>query len=334
MLPLLATLASSVSLIHAAPLTVDLDAPAARVAPEVVGAIGLRTRDNRLWTLRVDDLDGLILVSSGVQVYRPDGWWQVHTGTTSDGATTVGWTLAGPVGPLPSVPLADPGCGMPDPAGLTHYNSRTMLLHVSPALLVTETIGEADCGGAHGAAWDELESASLSAGTTFTGRAVDEVFGAEAERLWREAGARARALDDQPDCFQPEPTQWGLVRAQGRWTLRGRLHYGPEVCRGMALDYTVPVAVPRALTGPDNLPAPWASLVAAHPGLRDALASPDGRMLLLVDAGGVTLTVDGLDIDRMELPGATVVAAQWATGAEAAGWMGEGSPLAVGRYAD
>jgi hypothetical protein len=72
--------------------------------------------------------------------------------------------------------------------------------------------------------------------------------------------------------------------------------------------------LPARLTGPGKLPVPWEQLHAAHPSAVDAVGSPDGKFLVLIEAGRLVLVAHDAVVTEAKTVGNSVVMTEWALG--------------------
>lgn len=183
-------------------------------APDTVGVIALRDIDGTLTTLRVDSRTGLTLVGPGVYVPRADGWWRLQAGRISvDPRYSFGWTAAAPVTRPVLVPAPEDPCGPPVDGMVYEAGTVADVVFVSPEWLVVEASGGMDCGGAHPTAWDDLVAGPLGEAGVTEARTFADVFGADAARVYRQAGMRARAQSADPECFERDPRRAAARRS-------------------------------------------------------------------------------------------------------------------------
>ncbi len=139
-----------------------------------------------------------------------------------------------------------------------------------------------------------------------------------------------------------EETSWGIRRETGRWAV---FAYTPthRLC-GYGFDFLVPLEVPSSISVSPPLPFSWQELERHVPGARDAFASPDGRLVVVVlprqiqafRYDGTTLRSTGLKVelqrarpdacDREDHPFRAceeVMMAEWAVGPHVSRWNGQ-----------
>ncbi len=150
---------------------------------------------------------------------------------------------------------------------------------------------------------------------TFTnhGEPIDlaEIAGEAAAKALIAAGEKAR---EEGECLgAPSTKQWGLVRHQGGWVVRGGLSYEAEACRDSYASFEVDVPAPEALLKDiAPLKPSWEEWAAKVPGLVDVSASPSGDLAILITDKGVKLKVgDDLEADELYVEGAQLVMTWW-----------------------
>lgn len=155
------------------------------------------------------------------------------------------------------------------------------------------------------------------------GLSVESVLGKKAWKALEKAGEELIAENEYGDCnTPPTPTGWAIERHEGDWVLKGWLGYESEACRSQQTDYVVPFDVPQKLSGAPKLPGSWAEFKKANPLATDALASPSGRIVLVVQNREMLLQVDGAEVAQRKIPGqSTIVMTRWTSDKAAmAGW--------------
>lgn len=287
--------------------------------PEEVGILGIRNADGMVKTIMVDK-KGFKTMGNGLAVPREDGWWWVgYVGQE-------GWDslmlASAPAGEVPSLePIDITTCADSGATSTVTFVGRD---HISYEM---HSGGTCD-GAAHPWQSHELITTSLEAPSkvnadkTFTngGEALDitAVGGDEAGAALTKAGEAAKKAGE---CLgDPRTNQWGLVRREGDWVVRGGLSYEAEACRDSFGHYDVPVDPPAALTA-GYTKAEWDKWSAATPGLVDYAASPSGNIGVLFTDDGVRLKVgDDDNVKQLYTKGAVLVMAFWASGDEVEDW--------------
>ena len=165
--------------------------------------------------------------------------------------------------------------------------------------------------------------------TTHTGLPISSVLGSAAsEALKAGAGRHLDELDSDQErtqfFSQPDPANWGLVRRQGRWRLRGRLD-SEELASTRFADFPVDLRPPASLAGHDALYPDWTRIRAIAPDAVDAASSPGRTMLLILHPRRITVRplrndMVGTTAVEVEVPsGARIVSVQW-TNSHVATW--------------
>lgn len=285
---------------------IEAEAPA---APDEALVVGLRDREGALTTLFVD-AKGFTVLGKGIAVPRDDGWWKLDRRRDRDAS---GDNSADILYATTDRAWKPPAYNFEDMESCESEMSRTVLFvgydHVS-----FEEQGSGYCeGAAHPYGYTRLHTVTLQ---DLVGAPrdlpIDELFEASALASLNAAGAKALKGEDCLD--EPNKTDWGIVRHDGKWTVRGRLNYAFEVCRGSFKDFTVPGVSPQNLSGHDALPKPWSQLKSRQPGAVDAVASPSERVVVFVTAEGLTLEIDGKKVSSHVAPEHAIVLSQWAVG--------------------
>ncbi len=180
----------------------------------------------------------------------------------------------------------------------------------------------------------------------------DVMFGAASHRAWIRAvsggkpGADSCVGDD--DSEDMPQTGWAFAHVHGEWRTRAFVQVG-RVCAASGNPKT---AVPRSVTHATPLPVAWGELEKQMPGIWDAYFSPDGSVMLAIQATQPgtfeqpRLTAVALYAffggkigeKLLDLPPTKVVMAEWATGRFVENWtktltgiQATGLPAAVTR---
>ena len=291
----------------------------AEAIPEELGVLGIRNADGQIKTILVDK-KGFKTMGDGVAVPRDDSWWWVGYVGQDGWDSLVLWSA--PAGEMPEAPPIDTSA-CPDTA------VDTTVTFIGKEHISYELHAGGMCeGAAHPWQSHEFVTTALTAPSgvngdkTFTGSGdaleLTAVAGDTAGAALTKAGAAARAAGE---CLgEPMSNQWGLVRRQGGWTVRGGLSYEAEACRGNFSHYDVPVDAPEAMLA-GYTAAEWDKWSAAVPGLVDYTASPSGNMAVLFTEDGVRLKVgDNDNVKQLYTKGAALVMAYWTSGDEVDDW--------------
>jgi len=285
---------------------------------ETTGVLGLRYADGSVSTWAVDEGGLLTRLGSGLAVPTDSGWMVIDLMTMSRAPGSSESVLRyGTPGHLPDLAGVTSGDDIDEVArdvGGAEFSERITILSASPTLLTYEVTGRAWTGGAHPGAWSDLHAERLPSGGEVS---FGDVFTGQDAAFMRASNAAAATMDeDERPCFGADASEWALVRGRGHWLARGRFVYLPEACRGMSLDFTVPITVPASVVGPDAFGG------ALPAGMLDGVQSPGGAIRVLVTPSGLaTVAEEGSDV--LERPGTQLVMAQWATGAAAVRWPQE-----------
>ncbi len=285
---------------------------------ETTGVLGLRYADGTVSTWAVDEDGQLTRLGSGLAVPTDSGWAVVDLMTMSrapgSSESVLRYGMAGHLPALPGVTNGDDIDEVSSDVDGAEFRERITILSVSPTLVTYEVAGSAWTGGAHPGAWADLHAERLPSGGEV---AFGDVFPGQDGTFMRASNAASATMDeDERACFGADASEWALVRGRGHWVARGRFVYLPEACRGMSLDFTVPLGVPGSVVGPDGFDA------ALPAGMLDGVQSPGGGIRVLVSPSGLATVTDG-GSDVLERPGTHLVMAQWATGAAAVRWPEE-----------
>jgi hypothetical protein len=243
--------------------------------------------------------------------------WQIEVRRQQEGHWVEDRIVAAPVGhtcaemPLDSMTVAE-----------CEGNMSLSLLFVGTDYLSCEVASEGYCqGAAHPWHVNSLKVVSLD-DVGGDGMAISSVVGDAAWRAMQQGASRywSKRKDERlnPD---PDEKNWGLIRKRGRWVLRGQLDYAAEVFRGLFAHFDIDFKPPSAIVGANEFPIPWPKLKEMLPNVRDAISSPDGKLLL-------ALTTDKLNIYAMPgwqrlrattiLTNEMVIMVQWVDGSEIA----------------
>lgn len=280
-------------------------------APEAL-VLGLRAADGSLQTLFVD-AQGIQVLGSGVAVPRRTGWWKLGLSprTANKGQYKDVTLWAVPAGKKTALK------GLGDVAGCENDTTHTVLF-VGSDWVSSEISSGGYCeGAAHPYAVQLLQTRSIDALQNGKNTKIDAVLGPEAATRLKADGLSARGTGEEAECLEePNLEHWALLRTRGHWQARGGLSHAYEVCRGSFKAYPLKMSVPEKVTGHDKIPGAWETWTASHSDLTDVLASPSGRVVVLVTKRGLTLQVDGKTVAEHPAPGSAAVLTQWAVGAK------------------
>ena len=171
--------------------------------------------------------------------------------------------------------------------------------------------------------------------------ALLEVAGTRAEpALVRAAHVAFRKAPEECSDFAADTTNfewaqshvehWYVARDRGRWRAHVFGHiYGSEC----SFDAPVDLTLPRSFTGHDTLRPSWASIKRVVPKAVDAVASPNGDVVIVLTGDSLSVfagkgTALGAHFVTMPFVRQNVVMVQWATGANVARWEAEVARLA------
>jgi len=271
-------------------------------------------------------------------------WWlgltsncleEAHEGRDDTGAKVeveISETLwSAPIG-VRSIPdTHDDGwnCRSPDVFCSTRFG--TDIYWVWPEFISVNKFGESGCG-VHPDYTSRPEVHRLN--DLDTPLPVGEVFGRSAEASLRSAYDRAareyRSRHREDGCDAPRaysPTAWHVERqAAGRWVLEGWADTH-RLCE-VGIDYSANVDFSR-ITGTKASQAPPMRSVS---GVKDVVASADGRWVLIIRTNEVVLSrreAPDTPIARSPLSNTdSVVMAEWANGRNVARWRNQVHQLA------
>ena len=291
--------------------------------------LGLRGPDGSLGAWIVDST-GLHGAGTGVVSPRGDSLWRMDTAVllppvggavdeeeepVPELITLQAWPVGAPRPPTPAMSNGDQG----------FYNRASAeLLFVGPDKVSVRSSGSGT--GGYPIAWDRLRVRPLQAVIPLgmadpQALAIGEVLGEDVE---------AGLVDRGPSgCATPSPDNWGLVRAEGRWIVRGGHTPMASFCPAELAPFGIPAPAPAELVGAPGRAVDWRALAAAHEGLVDALSSPSGRVDLLVFPDRLAVAVDGRIVAERAGAGQAIVAAQWAPSALASGAWREALSLPI-----
>lgn len=280
---------------------------------------GVRAKDETLSTWLLDG-SGLRRIGGGAAVLRPSGW--VRIDRVQRRSVTTDDTRLFPIkaGQKPTLPP-------PDVEGGCQIVNVERLLFAGPEFFSYEKASSGDCeGAAHGFASVLLRTSGYEDTSHGSPKEIGRMLGDAAAGAFSIDAARAHGGQEQRqlDCLaDAEPTDFGVIRKPGRWSLHGELNYAAEVCRPKREYFEIGVDLPERSLGHDRLPQPFERLAEQYEGIVDALSSPSGRTLLLVRADGLEGMSGEQSVAKEALEEPAIVSAQWTTGKNAAKWRAE-----------
>lgn len=127
--------------------------------------------------------------------------------------------------------------------------------------------------------------------------------------------------------YIPDENNFGVIRKNGKWVLRGRLNYSSEAFRGSFSDFDIPIIPPKELVQYDSLYPNWNIIKEKIPDAIDAYSSPDRNFLVILTKYKL-LVYNMIDNKISDKPlkvlnlknNETVVMSQWATGDYVKSW--------------
>ena len=140
------------------------------------------------------------------------------------------------------------------------------------------------------------------------------------------------------DCLSPDYnfTMFGFIRRKGGWATSGQLGYDNEACRSSYLNFPIPVKPQKNVVAHDALPLKFSAIKKKYPQAVDAIASPDGKSLVIITKKQIILLADGLKskgakskVTLPKPPGAFIVSHQWSGGKYVETWRATLDKIAV-----
>lgn len=125
---------------------------------------------------------------------------------------------------------------------------------------------------------------------------------------------------------------WRILRGPTYWTLKQTFRYDNGAARGYSTECLLPRELASHVIGFDHVFIAWSAIKKSVPLAKTALQSPDKKVLLVFDSGGIVrvfLPQDyelGPEVSSFEVPGSLIMA-QWATGRFVEGWDAQLRPL-------
>ena len=291
-------------------------------------ALVLGLRDSKGLSTWFVDESGAKRLGSGLAVPRKDGWWKLDVATQTQGDSSRQVIVASKdAHPAPKPWKLDDGCQETDTVELPFAGGDSVSAVQSGGGMCE---GAAHPWQAYNVVFGTFESAAKGDGVEAL--SIAKVLGPDASTALQKAGKALLAKRGDEACLgDPDDAAWGLVRKDGRWQVRGELPYAAEACRDRHEEFDVPVAVPKEIAGPDALPKPYAEYGKTQAALTDVLASPSGRIEVIVTRPRFDVWFGGKRVGGADESGASVVMAQWALGASnVTRWRSEAGKLLGG----
>jgi hypothetical protein len=253
--------------------------------------IGLRMKDSSIQTV-LSTPDGIRGLFDGVLVHRDNDWWIVDVDTTQNERMNLhleevlAWRVGEDKPKVPVFPRYEKNFSQlgPDHRELFFVKEDKTLLFTNGEHVSYETIGGSFEGGAHESAWQLLETKRIGRGTTPDSPRVPirQLFGKDGERRLKERGKMKQGDPEKTCLSEPWAVDWGVIRSRGDWVVRAGLGHYTEICRGKYLYYYLGLIAPERLTGTPPFPYKWKEFSVKYDGLKDAMISGSGKLIVLV----------------------------------------------------
>lgn len=130
----------------------------------------------------------------------------------------------------------------------------------------------------------------------------------------------------QDEKLEKVDTNWGVIRRNGRWILRGRMETQIN-SKHSFIDFDIPYATPKSLTTYDNLFPSFNEIKTKVPSAVDAYSSPNRDfVVVLTNTELMVFTVKGYKLVKNSLTlkfkaGEMPVMSNWATGSYVDDWQ-------------
>lgn len=295
--------------------------------------IGVTSPEGKLATFFVD-AKGATALGRGLAVPRKGGFWVLDV---SDGEVEQAWARPAKEGappwwgkppPAPERPdvLEDGGTGALSDAGACQTSNHIQVRFASPELFTLSEHGSSDCGGrpaqttlVNAFTFDDAPEAK---GDFRAKRASIDVLGKTA----RHALMLAAGEEQQKDrCLaNPADSEWLIVRSDGAWGLMGHVGARDSTCRGAESSFDVDFTLPPNVVGM-GMPVNREKFLAEDKDFGDALASPSGRMVVILQNKRILVRVNGRQAAQTPLssghPNLGIVMAQWTSGQKNVDWL-------------
>lgn len=284
--------------------------------------IGLVSPDGSLHTWLVE-AGSVRRLGRGIAVPRSDGFWLIDV---SEGELQEAWVQPRKAGIPPWwKPGARKAAAQAAPKeGLTEGKCETRgsirFGFIGAEHFSSTASGFSDCGPqpAHGTLVGVYAYEARPKDGGFGARAVSvKVLGDEALKAFTEKGVQARKKDA---CLgEPVLTEWYVERAGGEWFASGHLSPASPICRGTEAGFSFVDALPPSFH-PATPEVDRSRLLARHADFIDAVASPSGRLTVVLERDRLAVRVGEKVTASAPLPKAVtnsnLVMAQWATDAQ------------------
>jgi hypothetical protein len=130
-------------------------------------------------------------------------------------------------------------------------------------------------------------------------------------------GARNINIEQE---FALNEENFGLVRRNGYWTLKGRVNY-KENEEEFYSDFSIKALPPKNMVSYDDLAIPFEIIKLNIPNVVDAFSSPNKDFMVIVTQDEIVIyLIDGDDINRIPIASIpmedefTIIMSEWATG--------------------
>jgi len=130
-------------------------------------------------------------------------------------------------------------------------------------------------------------------------------------------GARNINIEQE---FALNEENFGLVRRNGYWTLKGRINY-KENEEEFYSDFSIKALPPKNMVSYDDLAIPFEIIKLNIPNVVDAFSSPNKDFMVIVTQDEIVIyLIDGDDINRIPIASIpmedefTIIMSEWATG--------------------
>ena len=280
------------------------------------------SRYRTLWISQDADDSISIVEMKNMVVPRQDGFWKIEIVRQKAKDWVEDFLISTPIHQMPVQPAIDSLTALE-----CEGNKRISLIFVGRDYLSYEGGSDGYCqGAAH--PWHEnyLKTVSLDDPAS-EGAKISTALGGEVRTALLDAAKNylSRKSDER---LNPNPGErtWGLIRRRGRWVLRGQLGYAAEAYRGTFAHFDIQFQPIKKLVGFNQLLVPWKKIKQIVPAARDAITSPDRKLLIIVTKDHLSLYSMQANsnfklIQQIALkPNEFIIMAQWANGNNAGEW--------------